>query len=126
MTTTTQMTIRTLPLRAAIAAGESVDSWIEHLARRYRITPRALLPALGITQTTPATRRLIYGIDPQIWRRVEHATGLAAGCLDAAVGDSIAVVSRLRSGGSRYCPLCLADDHSRWQLSWRLNWTIAC
>lgn len=126
MTTTTQMTIRTLPLRAAIAAGESVDSWIEHLARRYRITPRALLPALGITQTTPATRRLIYGIDPQIWRRVEHATGLAAGCLDAAVGDSIAVVSRLRSGGSRYCPRCLADDHSRWQLSWRLNWTIAC
>jgi hypothetical protein len=118
--------IRTLPLRAAIADGESVDSWLEQLARRHRLTPRALLPTLGITQPSPFTSKLINGVDPQSWRRVEHAAGLTAGRLDTAVENPSVTLIRLRPGGSRYCPRCLADTHGRWQLAWRLTWTIAC
>lgn len=125
-TTALEPALRPLPLRIPIIDGESVDSWLEELARRHRLTLRALLPALGITATTPSTIRLIYGIDPPIWRQVEQVTGLPAGRLDSAVGDPITVVTRLRSGGSRYCPRCLADTDGCWQLSWRLNWTVAC
>ena len=34
------MTVRTLPMRLEIAEGEAADSWIEALARRYRILAR--------------------------------------------------------------------------------------
>ncbi|GAA0972168.1 TniQ family protein [Acrocarpospora macrocephala] len=119
--------VRTLPLRVGIAEGESVDSWIERLARRHKIAPRPLLPVLGLPPPTRVTftNRLIYGIDPALWRRVEQATGLQERRLDSAVGDAIAVVTPLLSGGSRFCPRCLAD-HDGWQVSWRLNWTVAC
>lgn len=118
--------VRALPLRTAILDGESIDSWIEAMARRHRLGLRSMLPALGITPTTPSTFRLIYGVNQRVLRRLETATGLPAGRLDSAVGDEIAAAHRLRSGGTRYCPRCLTDTHGRWQLSWRLSWTVAC
>ncbi|MCE7010074.1 TniQ family protein [Kibdelosporangium philippinense] len=122
----THTAVRALPLRTAITDGESVDSWLEQLARRHRLTPRALLPALGISALPAFTSKLIYGVDPRLWRQIEQVTGLVPGRLDTAVGDPRVTAIRLRPGGSRYCPRCLADTHGRWLLSWRRTWTVAC
>jgi DNA-binding MarR family transcriptional regulator len=118
--------IRTLPLRLPVADGESLDSWIEALARRYRIAPRAMLRVMGAGQPSGHVSSLLEKSSPAIWERAEHAAGLAPGRLRIAAGAHLAPVSRLRSRGSRFCPSCLAGNGGRWQLAWRLNWTLAC
>jgi TniQ len=118
--------IRTLPLRLPVADGESLDSWIEALARRYRIAPRAMLSIVGAGQPSGYVSSLLEKTSPAIWDRAGHAAGLAPGRLRAAAGAQLAPVSRLRSHGSRFCPACLAGNGGRWQLAWRLNWTVAC
>jgi hypothetical protein len=40
------LALRTLPIHVPIADGESMHSWLEAIARRYRITVREL-PRLG-------------------------------------------------------------------------------
>ena len=119
------MTVVTVPFRADIGPGESVDSWIEALARRHRIAPRRLLPGLGLPQRAQSTSKLIRQTLPETWRYVEEVGGLDPGRLDAATGRSLTGITELRSGGSRFCPACLAES-GRWQLAWRLNWTVAC
>jgi hypothetical protein len=113
-------------MRVSVADGESADSWIEAVARRHQVAPRTLLAAMGIRRPVHAAGRLIDGTVPAAWRRVEQAAGLPPGRLDAAAGGQIAAVSRLRTGGSRYCPQCLAGSGGRWQLTWRMNWAVAC
>jgi DNA-binding MarR family transcriptional regulator len=117
--------LRTPPLRVGILDGESLDSWLEELARRHQVAPRLVLPGLGLMRPS-STNRLLIETTPALRRGVEQATGLAPGRLDAAIGEAIPKASRLRWGGSRYCPRCLVENHGRWLLSWRLNWAIAC
>lgn len=118
--------IRTLPLRLPVADGESLDSWIEALGRRYRIAPRAMLRVVGAGQQSGNVSSVLDKTSPAIWERAGQAAGLEPGRLLAAAGAHLAPVSRLCPGGSRFCPSCLAGNGGRWQLAWRLNWAVAC
>ena len=83
---TAQADPRELPIRVPIITGESLHSWIEALAARYRMAVRELLPALGIA--APRTPYgLILGVDTQALRSLEWQAGLPAGRLDDAVLD---------------------------------------
>lgn len=121
-----QTAVRVLPLRVPVIEGESLDSWIEALARRHGVAPRTVALGLGITGRRLGLRHLIDASDPADRRRIEHATGLAPRRVDSAVTDPASVVPPLGSGGSRYCPSCLADNGGRWPLVWRSSWRVAC
>src|SRR6478752_3270877 len=118
--------VTTLPLRTPIAAGESLDSWIDALARRNDTSPLEVLRALGIDYPGQSIRQLVDETDSTQLRRIEAATGLAPHRLDAATGPAVPVVERLSMNCSRFCPRCLAETDGRWQLSWRSSWAMAC
>lgn len=132
---------RTLPIRVPIAAGESLASWMEALARRYDMPLRQILPALGIHHSSTSTEafRLLHQIPAEVLRRVERQAGLEQGRLTHSVLDQYDFLrfdrwSRRahhwllweRSSGSRFCPRCLAESRGRWPVLWHLNWTFAC
>jgi hypothetical protein len=116
---------RTLPIRVPILPGESLDSWLEALARRNGMTVRALLPVLG----WPAPRKkhsLVQDIPSHALRSMERQTGLPPGRLDEAVLDRFLHLGWIGHGGSRYCPHCLTQHDGRWRLAWRMPWVFAC
>ena len=116
---------RTLPIRVPIIPGESLDSWLETLARRNSLTVRELLQELG--WPVPRTRfSLVQDIPAEILRRMERQCGLPSGRLDHAVLDQFLPLGWARDSGSRYCPDCLSERDGRWLLAWRLSWTFAC
>lgn len=138
---TAHVGLRELPIRVPITNGESLHSWIEALASRYRMTVRELLPALGIpAPLTPYG--LILGVDTQALRSLEWEAGLPVGRLDDAVLDRFSALDLAgtpgraphrgwqtlwaKSSGSRFCPRCLAENGGHWSLAWYLNWTFAC
>lgn len=132
---------RTLPIRVPIADGESMHSWLEALARRYCISVRELLPALGLESPRRAYG-LINGLDRPTLRLIERQAGMDVGRLEHAVLDRFAPLGlsdRARQGppyrrwerwarasGSNFCPRCLAESGGRWSLSWHLIWSFAC
>jgi hypothetical protein len=133
--------LRPLPIRVPVADGESLHSWVEALAARYRMTVRELVPALGLrAPRTPYG--LIRGIGDEALRSLERQTGTAAGRLDSAVLERYAALGLAgapgrgfpagrfstwaRASGSGFCPRCLTENGGRWSLSWHLNWTFAC
>ncbi|MFE3279533.1 TniQ family protein [Nocardia sp. NPDC059239] len=115
-----------LPLRTPLHAGESLDSWIDALARRSQISPREVLRAFGIDYPAHTVAQLIDHTSAARLRHIEAATGLPSHRLDAAVGAALAGAMRLRGGGSRYCPACLEESGGRWLLIWRTKWVVAC
>lgn len=72
-------------MRLEPVAGEALDSWIEALARRYRIAARPMLGILGIGRPPTFARTLMDRIEPAVLRRFEQAAGVAPGRLGAAV-----------------------------------------
>ncbi|MDV6245345.1 TniQ family protein [Rhodococcus opacus] len=119
-------TITTLPLRTPITAGESLDSWIDALARRNDTSPREVLRALGIDHLGQSIRQLVDELDSTQLRRIEAATGLPPHRLDAATGPAVPGIERLSMKSSRFCTRCLAEADGRWQLSWRSSWAMVC
>ncbi|WP_261984683.1 MULTISPECIES: TniQ family protein [unclassified Rhodococcus (in: high G+C Gram-positive bacteria)] len=118
--------VTTLPLRTPIATGESLDSWIDALARRNDTSPREVLRALGIDHPGQSIRQLVDETDSAQLRRIEAATGLPPHRLDTATGPADPVVERLSMNSSRFCPRCLTETDGRWQLSWRSSWAMVC
>lgn len=116
---------RTLPIRVPILPSESLDSWLEALARRNQLPVSKLLVELGI-RTPRAPVDLAARIPAAVLRRVESRTGLPAGRLDAATLDWFLPGGWVNLHGSRYCPACLGTSDGRWALHWRLTWTFAC
>ncbi|MFI7524576.1 TniQ family protein [Nocardia salmonicida] len=115
-----------LPLRTPIIEGESLDSWVDAMARRSQISARDLLRALGIDYPNLTIGQLIDHTSASRLRHIEAATGLPPHRLDAAVGTALGGAMRLRPDGSRYCPACLAESGGRWVLRWRTKWAVAC
>lgn len=116
---------RTLPIRVPILAGESLDSWLEALARRNGISIRRLLPVFG-WRPPWAAAGLVTGVPDTVLRRAERQAGLPAWRLDEAVLDRYLLHGAIRRDGSRYCPQCLAEHDGRWLLTWRMPWEFAC
>ena len=117
--------MRTLPLRVPVIPGESLDSWLEALARRNGLTISGLLPSLG-WQAPHVFSRLVVNVPVPILRGIEHRAGLPPGRLDDAVLDRYLPALPVRRTGSRYCPSCLAANGGRWLLAWHLPWVFTC
>jgi hypothetical protein len=135
---------RTLPIRIAVATGESLDSWLEASCRRLGVTTGVLLTALGL-RTHPHE---LHGLPdytvllhPAEARRLAHAAGVEMARLHAMTlrrydghvvrcNHDNRTVARsawwARTRGSRYCPKCLSERDGRWLLRWRLSWMFAC
>src|SRR6266545_4030246 len=93
--------IRTLPLRVALADGESLHSWLLRLA-----------PVLGLVERLriPHNYALSWHLPANLLRRIETQTGLAPGALDAAVLDQFDPLGWKPIAASRYCTGCLTED----------------
>jgi hypothetical protein len=116
---------RVLPIRVPVVPGESLDSWLEALARRNSVSIRRLVAALGWrVPNTPGG--LVAGVPGGVLRRIERQAGLRPGLLDDAVLDRYLPLGPVRRSGSRFCPRCLAESGGRWLLAWRLPWVFAC
>lgn len=115
-----------LPLRTPIHAGESLDSWIDALARRSQISPREVLRAFGIDYPALTVAQLLDHTSAVRLRHIEVATGLPPHRLDTAIEAALAGAKPLRSRGTRYCPACLGESGGRWRLIWRAKWAVAC
>ena len=116
---------RSLPLRVSIAAGESIDSWIDRLAHRNDIPTRQLLPVLGLAPGEFTGWDWLHSDVPDAaLRRIERQSGLDPGRLDNAITRRYQPTGWRSLHTSRYCPRCLADGV--WRLRWRLPWTFAC
>ncbi|MEV6947528.1 TniQ family protein [Streptomyces sp. NPDC051172] len=118
--------LRTLAIRVLPQPGESLDSWLEALARRSLTSLSALLDALGLPEV-PArerTSRMLTSLPEGALRRLEQRVALPARQLDDAVLP-IEIFGR-RAPGWRFCPQCLHDGEGRWPALWWLPWAFAC
>ncbi len=141
-------TASTLPLRVAPLPGESLESWLQALAHRHRAQWGELLdvllpapdPRAGRKRPRRFTYRLTLRVTDEEAASIAHVTGAAvtdihAMTLSHYAGRATGIepasgtytpVPWGRTHGSRYCPQCLADTSGRWQLAWRLGWTLLC
>lgn len=132
---------RSLPLRVAPVPGETLDSWLQAVARRSRTPLGVLMGSLGIRGPHANTPDVTVSLSAGETRRLAEATGLDPALIEAMTlrrYDGQALVLRpgargvvrselwARSAGSRYCPRCLAITDGRWPLRWRLTWVFAC
>ena len=118
--------LRTLAIRVLPLPGESLDSWLEALARRSWTSLSALVDALGLP-AAPARERtshLLASLPEEAMRRMEQQAALPAHHLDTAVLP-IEIFGR-RAPGWRFCPQCLRDGEGRWPTHWWLPWAFAC
>ena len=136
----TRWTDERIPLWVPPVEGEALDSWIEAYARRLAVTGGEFTRFLGLSGTSPRlmVRRLTNAERDTLARRTGLTPeALAAMTLDRIDGVTVAIDPDNRTMGrppawrhygsrSRFCPACLADNHGRWPLSWRLPWSFAC
>ncbi|TSB31380.1 TniQ family protein [Streptomyces benahoarensis] len=115
--------LRTLAIRVLPQPGESLDSWLEALARRSSTSLSALLDALGLP-VFERTHHLLVDLTNAQLQQVEAQLGLLAGYLDQTVMPADAF-SR-RAPHWRFCPRCLRETQGRWLTRWWLPWTFAC
>ena len=134
---------RTLPIRIPPVAGEALESWLAALAHRLDVTWGELLD----TVMPPSLREQPVGtgtsyttwLNPDELTQIATVTAtdesrLTAMTLQPLDGTLITVDKHRRiawtSWGSvtrqRFCPRCLADNHGRWALDWRLPWVTVC
>jgi hypothetical protein len=133
--------IRTLPIRLAPVEGEPLDSWLEALAYRSDAAWTDILAAVGLSPGRFGTFPWIIRVPAAQAALISAATGVSIAAVHAmtlAHFDQTPlrtttpelILSRVfpwaRTGGSRYCPQCLAESGGRWQLTWRLGWSFAC
>ncbi len=129
--------VRVLPIRVPVAEGESIDSWLEAVARRNQLTVARLLAGMGMT-VTRVPRHLTYGAPAPLLRQMERQAGLEPGRLTSATLSPLlppAPPGRgpftrspwfIRTAGAWYCPACLGEQDGRWPLAWFLPWVFAC
>lgn len=134
---------RTLPLRAAPMAGESIDSWLEVLCYRMHSQWSDVLRHVGLP-VEPHRRYAaswMIRLTPEQAGSLSVATGVDEARLQAMTldhlgdvfsrnsplsGASMSAMSWLRARRSRFCPQCLAESGGRWQSWWRFRWAFAC
>ncbi|MFJ9888583.1 TniQ family protein [Streptomyces sp. NPDC091287] len=115
--------LRTLSIRVTPLPGESMDSWLEALARRCWMPVPSLLSALHL----PPPERIhqfVTSMPEQHLRTLEECLQLPSGRLDQTV--TAANLFGRRAPSCRFCPQCLNETQGRWILRWWLPWTFAC
>ncbi|MFJ1551586.1 TniQ family protein [Streptomyces sp. NPDC088246] len=136
----TRWTDERIPLWVPPVEDEALDSWIEAYARRLAVSGGEFTRFLGLSGTDPRfmVRRLTDAECDTLARRTGLTPeALAAMTLDRFDGVTVAIDPDKRTIGrppawrhygsrSRFCPACLADNHGRWPLAWRLPWSFAC
>nr|WSW58150.1 TniQ family protein [Streptomyces sp. NBC_00998] len=115
--------LRTLPIRVAPQPGESLDSWLESLARRNWVPLQSLTEALGLGRRNNPSQ-LVARTSSEDLRFIEAQLKLPEGQLDESVTEHGMFLKRLPT--FRYCPRCLDGNQGRWQTRWWLPWTFAC
>lgn len=133
--------VRTLPIRVPPLPGESIDSWLEAIAHRSQTAFDDLLIAVALRVPDNRVNRWVIRLTPDEAAAISTATGVAPSTvhamtlshyanravgIDPATGRFLRAFPWGRARGSRYCPHCLAEDHGRWKLAWRLGWSFAC
>lgn len=134
---------RTLPIRIPPLAGEALESWLVALAHRLDVTWEELLdtvmPASLRQQTVVTAAKFTAWLNPDELAHIATVTAVDESRLHAMTlqpldGTLITIDRRRRiawtSWGAitrqRFCPRCLADNHGRWSLDWRLPWVTVC
>ncbi|MEV6673932.1 TniQ family protein [Streptomyces sp. NPDC051162] len=115
---------RTLAIRLLPQPGESIDSWLEALARRSWTSLSSLLDALGLP-TPERTSSLFTGLPAPLLRLLEEQLALPTGHLDQTV-FSPGLFSHRSAPHWRFCPTCLHQSQGRSPIRWWLPWTFAC
>ncbi|UQA96245.1 TniQ family protein [Streptomyces halobius] len=117
---------RTLAIRVLPQPRESLDSWLEALARRSWTSISALLDALGLPELTARERtsRLLTSLPEGALRQLEQQVSLPDRHLDDAVLPT--EIFGRRAPGWRFCPQCLHEAEGRWPTLWWLPWAFAC
>lgn len=108
--------LRTLAIRVLPLPGESIDSWLEALARRSWTSLSALLEALGLP-VYERTHRMLVAPSSEMLRQLELQTGLSPGRLDQTVIPP-GLVGRY-APRRRFCPQCLRESDGRWLITAR-------
>ena len=104
-----------LPVSIAPQDGESIESWLEHLADANGLTTAQLLTATG--RGRAGTRYLTLAPSP------DTATRLAA--LARHSYRQVAARGWVPAHGTQICPTCLAETGA-WRTTWRLLIVTAC
>ena len=135
---------RTLPIRLTPLPGESLDSWLEALARRTGVTLRDIMIGLDLPRRTGpggAVPNLAVYLDDDEAHRISVAAGVPVATIHAMTlrrydGQALTLRSGYRgtnrgtlwgrAAGSRLCPQCLIEQDGRWLLRWHLTWSMAC
>jgi hypothetical protein len=142
--------VRPLPLGVVPADEETLESYLDRLAYRYRSSRRDVLRATGLSQPTGRTSYplgLAVELDDALLSNFCRATGLGPEqvramqliSLHGRVADfSSAEVPVYQRGnrlrlrewfflyGSHACPGCLDDRDGAWRLRWKLPWSFGC
>ena len=134
--------IRTLPLYLDPVPGEALDSWLAAIAHRSHTAWADMLTATGLETAGTAVARGSWLLEIEGHRLEELAAAVG---IDTAMikwmtrsrydGTALDIgrdpIRRTRRfpwgyvGRSRYCPHCLAQTGGRWQLAWRLGWSLS-
>lgn len=131
--------IRTLPLRVAPLPEESLESWLEALARRMSARWGEVTEAVGLTDAgcrkLRDPNRHAHHIAPteRQWPVLANATGIellaarrmTVGAL-MSVPNGVPLPRSVYLPSSRFCPQCLAERDGRWRTWWWLRWGFAC
>ncbi len=133
-----------LPVSVAPRPGESIESWLEHLADANGLTTAQLLNVTG--RRRAGTRYLTLAPSPETIARlaalarvderdVYGATlarfdGTALDLTGLEPGDrhsyrQVAARGWAPAHGTQICPMCLAE-HGAWQAAWRLLLVTTC
>jgi hypothetical protein len=128
---------RMLPIRVPVADGESIDSWLEAVARRNQLSVARLLAGMGVPVTC-GPHHLTCAAPAPLLRQLEQQAGLETGRLTSAtlipllppVPPGKRPLARsawfIRASGAWYCPACLDEQDGQWPLAWYLPWVFAC
>lgn len=117
---------RALPIRVAPKPGESLDSWLEALARRNRIPLASLLAVFGLRASRMHSGNTLLRLPAPALRRIENQMQLPATSLDALTASQFTILGTRLRPGSWFCPHCLDENNGRWPLRWRLPLVFAC
>jgi hypothetical protein len=120
------------PLHSSPLPDESLDSWLQHLARLLECPIASLLRAAGAPDSIVG-RRLTLGVADDLADLLSDATGVSSEAIHHSTLRRYhsltlngGVHLQLASLKTSYCPVCLLETGGRWRLSWHSLSSMVC